>query len=79
MKYFIILLFVLSVVSNAHAELSMKNYGHIEGVVLDAKSQQPLIGVNIIIDGSPRLNWQFISSLPSRFPHKAGIYTGYVF
>ncbi|MBN2009180.1 TonB-dependent receptor [candidate division KSB1 bacterium] len=54
MKYFIILLFVLSVVSNAHAELSLTNYGHIEGVVVDAKSQQPLIGVNIIIDGSQR-------------------------
>lgn len=29
--------------------------------------------VDILIDGLPRLNWQFITSLPSRLPHKAGI------
>jgi len=29
--------------------------------------------VDILIDGLPRLNWQFVTSLPSRLPHKAGI------
>ncbi len=29
--------------------------------------------MDILIDGLPRLSWQFISSLPSRLPQKAGI------
>src|SRR5690349_14259635 len=29
--------------------------------------------VNIAIEGIARINWQFISSLPSRMPAKAGI------
>jgi phosphate transport system permease protein len=31
--------------------------------------------INIIIQGVARINWQFISSLPSRLPEKAGILT----
>ncbi|MFN3939330.1 MAG: phosphate ABC transporter permease PstA [Chitinophagales bacterium] len=31
--------------------------------------------INIFIDGVARVNWQFISSLPSRKPESAGIYT----
>jgi phosphate transport system permease protein len=30
---------------------------------------------DILMDGLPRLNWQFITSLPSRLPEKAGILT----
>jgi len=30
---------------------------------------------NILIEGLPRLSWKFLSSLPSRLPQKAGIYT----
>lgn len=29
--------------------------------------------VDILIDGLPRLSWQFVTSLPSRIPEKAGI------
>lgn len=34
--------------------------------------------IDILIDGAPRLSWQFISSLPSRLPDKAGILTAMV-
>jgi len=34
--------------------------------------------VNIIMEGAGRINWQFLSSLPSRLPHKAGIITALV-
>lgn len=30
---------------------------------------------NILIDGLPRINWSFLTNLPSRIPEKAGIYT----
>jgi phosphate transport system permease protein len=30
---------------------------------------------NIIIEGSPRLSWEFLKNLPSRIPERAGIYT----
>jgi len=30
---------------------------------------------DILIEGLPRLSWKFLSSLPSRLPQKAGIYT----
>ena len=33
--------------------------------------------VNILMDGLMRLNWQFLKSLPSRFPEKAGILTAW--
>ncbi len=34
--------------------------------------------VDIVQQGAGRLSWQFLSSLPSRFPEKAGIYTALV-
>jgi phosphate transport system permease protein len=34
--------------------------------------------INIVIQGVGRINWQFISSLPSRMPAKAGILTALV-
>ncbi len=33
--------------------------------------------LNILIEGLPRLNFQFLSSFPSRFPEKAGILTAW--
>ncbi len=30
---------------------------------------------NILIDGLPRINWSFLTNLPSRIPEKAGIFT----
>jgi len=33
---------------------------------------------NILIDGLGRVNWQFLTSLPSRSPEKAGILTAFV-
>jgi phosphate transport system permease protein len=30
---------------------------------------------DILIEGIPRINWQFLTSLPSRIPERAGIYT----
>ena len=33
--------------------------------------------IDILVDGVQRLNWQFITSLPSRFPEKAGILTAW--
>jgi len=33
--------------------------------------------LNILIDGAQRIDWNFISSLPSRFPEKAGILTAW--
>lgn len=33
--------------------------------------------INILIDGILRINWQFFTSLPSRFPEKAGILTAW--
>jgi phosphate transport system permease protein len=33
--------------------------------------------INILIDGISRLNWQFLTSLPSRFPERAGILTAW--
>lgn len=34
--------------------------------------------IDLFIDGFPRLNWQFITSYPSRFPEKAGILSAWV-
>jgi phosphate transport system permease protein len=34
--------------------------------------------VDVLIDGWDRLSWQFLTSLPSRFPERAGIYTALV-
>jgi phosphate transport system permease protein len=34
--------------------------------------------VDLIIDGLPRLNWQFLTSYPSRFADKAGILSAWV-
>jgi phosphate transport system permease protein len=34
--------------------------------------------VDVFIDGAGRLSWQFLTSLPSRFPERAGIYTALV-
>ncbi len=34
--------------------------------------------INIIIEGAPRLSWDFFTSLPSRRPEKAGILVGLV-
>jgi phosphate transport system permease protein len=34
--------------------------------------------INILIEGTSRISWQFLSSLPSRFPEKAGILTALV-
>ncbi len=34
--------------------------------------------IDLFIDGSPRLNWQFLTSYPSRFPEKAGILSAWV-
>lgn len=33
--------------------------------------------VDVVIDGINRIDWQFLNSLPSRFPHKAGILTAW--
>jgi len=33
--------------------------------------------IDILIDGVQRLDWKFITSLPSRFPEKAGILTAW--
>ena len=30
---------------------------------------------NILVDGLKRINWAFITNLPSRWPEKAGIYS----
>jgi phosphate transport system permease protein len=34
--------------------------------------------VDVVRDGAGRLSWQFLTSLPSRFPAQAGIYTALV-
>ena len=34
--------------------------------------------VDLLIDGLPRLGWQFVTSYPSRFPEKAGILSAWV-
>ncbi len=34
--------------------------------------------VNVFIDGLPRLNWQFLTSFPSRFAERAGAYSAIV-
>ncbi|RMG02415.1 MAG: phosphate ABC transporter, permease protein PstA, partial [Acidobacteria bacterium] len=34
--------------------------------------------VDLIMDGLPRLNWQFLTSYPSRFADKAGILSAWV-
>ena len=34
--------------------------------------------IDILIDGLPRLSWKFLTSLPSRIPGKAGIYTAMI-
>lgn len=34
--------------------------------------------IDLIIDGFPRLSWQFLISYPSRFPEKAGILSAWV-
>lgn len=34
--------------------------------------------IDLFIDGSPRLSWQFLTSYPSRFPEKAGILSAWV-
>ena len=34
--------------------------------------------IDVFIDGSGRLSWQFLTSLPSRFPQQAGIYTALI-
>jgi phosphate transport system permease protein len=34
--------------------------------------------IDLLIDGFPRLSWQFITSYPSRFPEKAGILSAWV-
>ena len=33
--------------------------------------------IDILIDGVQRLDWKFLTSLPSRFPEKAGILTAW--
>lgn len=34
--------------------------------------------INLLIDGLPRLNWQFLTSFPSRFADRAGILSAWV-
>jgi len=34
--------------------------------------------IDLLVDGFPRLNWQFLTSYPSRFPEKAGILSAWV-
>jgi phosphate transport system permease protein len=34
--------------------------------------------VNLLVDGLPRLNWQFLTSFPSRFANRAGILSSWV-
>lgn len=34
--------------------------------------------INVFIDGLPRLSWQFLTSFPSRFAERAGIYSALV-
>src|SRR4030042_2660490 len=34
--------------------------------------------IDLLIDGFPRLSWQFLTSYPSRFPEKAGILSAWV-
>lgn len=31
--------------------------------------------INVFVDGAPRLSWQFLTSFPSRFAEKAGVYS----